>query len=161
MVVLGRVRAPHGLKGWIKVQPFTQEREGLLDYQEWWLGTDGDWRRHRVVESAVQGSMVIARLDGIDDRDVAAGLKGRDIAIPRAAMPQSREGEFYWNDLLGLQVRNKEAVEFGQVVNILETGANAVLVVRGETEVLVPFIQDVVLKVDIGAGELLVDWQAG
>jgi 16S rRNA processing protein RimM len=102
MVVMGRIRAPHGLKGWIKVQPFTQEIEGLLDYPEWWVGADGHWQQHRISESAVHGSVVVARLEGFTDRDAAAELRGRDVAVPRDAMPENREGEFYLNDLLGM-----------------------------------------------------------
>jgi 16S rRNA processing protein RimM len=159
MVVMGRVRAPHGLKGWIKVQPFTQEVEGLLDYPEWWLGGDGQWQQHRVAESAVHGSTVVARLDGFIDREAAAGLKGRDVAVPRAAMPESREGEFYWNDLLGMEVSHKNAAKLGLVAKILETGANTVLVVQGEKECLVPFIQGVIVNVDLTSRQITVDWE--
>jgi len=156
---MGRVRAAHGLKGWIKIQPFTQEKEGLLDYPEWWLGGEGQWQQHRVAESAVHGSTVVARLDGFIDRNAAAGLRGRDVAVPRAAMPENREGEFYWNDLLGMEVRNRNASKLGLVAKILETGANTVLVVHGDTELLVPFIQDVVVNVDLKARQLVVDWE--
>jgi 16S rRNA processing protein RimM len=159
MVVMGRVRAPHGLKGWIKIQPFTQEIEGLLDYPEWWLGGEGKWLQHHVAESAVHGSMVVARLDGFTDRDVAAELRGRDVAVPRAAMPENREGEFYWNDLLGMEVCNRDAAKLGLVKKILETGANAVLVVQGDKELLVPFIRDVIVNVDLKARQLVVDWE--
>ncbi|HVY08000.1 MAG TPA: ribosome maturation factor RimM [Burkholderiales bacterium] len=160
MVVMGRVRAPHGLKGWIKVQPFTREREGLLEYRDWWLVREGQWQRHRVEESAVQGSMVVARLQGVSDREVAAGLKGSEVAVPRAAMPENPEGEFYWSDLLGLEVFGRNSANLGRVEKILETGANAVLVVRGEKETLVPFIQDVVVDVDVAAGRIVLDWES-
>lgn len=157
---MGRVRAPHGLKGWVKIQPFTQEIEGLLDYPEWWLGAEGNWQRHRVAESAVHGAMVVARLEGITDRDVAAELRGRDVAVPRAAMPESREGEFYWSDLLDMEVSDRTATKLGVVAKILETGANTVLVVvQDDKEVLVPFIQDVIISVDLKAGRLIVDWE--
>jgi 16S rRNA processing protein RimM len=159
MVVMGRVRAPHGLKGWIKVQPFTQETQGLLSYPEWWLGREGKWQQHRVVESAVHGSIVVARLEGFDDREVAAELRGKDVAVPRSAMPESGEGEFYWSDLIGMEVRNRDETRLGVVARILETGANSVLVVEGEKEYLVPFIQDVIVNVDVKARQLVVDWQ--
>ena len=160
MVVMGRVRAPHGLKGWIKIQPFTQTIEGLLDYPDWWLGAEGQWQQHRIAESAVHGSMVVARLDGFTDRDAAAGLRGRDVAVPRAAMPENPEGEYYWNDLLGMEVSDRNAFELGVVARILETGANTVLVVvQGDKELLVPFIRDVILNVDLKARQLVVDWE--
>ena len=156
---MGRVRAPHGLNGWIKIKPFTEEIEGLLDYPQWWLGSEGQWQQHRVAESAVHGSMVVARLEGFTDRDAAAELRGRDVAVPRAAMPENREGEFYWNDLLGMEVCNRNAAKLGLVAKILETGANAVLVVQGDKELLVPFIQGVVVNVDLKARQLVVDWE--
>ena len=159
MVVMGRVRAPHGLKGWIKIQPFTQELEGLLNYPEWWLGGEGQWQQHRISESAVHGSMVVARLEGFTDRDAAAGLRGRDVAVPRAAMPENREGEFYWNDLLGIEVAQRNSAKLGLVTRILETGANTVLVVQGDKEFLVPFIHDVIVNVDLKARKLIVDWE--
>jgi 16S rRNA processing protein RimM len=160
MVVMGRVRAPHGLKGWIKIEPFTQEIEGLLGYPQWWLGGEGQWQQYRIAESAVHGSMVVARLDGFTDREAAAGLRGRDVAVPRAAMPENPEGEFYWNDLLGLEVSDRNAFRLGFVARILDTGANAVLVVvQDDKELLVPFIQDVIVNVDLKARQLVVDWE--
>lgn len=156
---MGRIRAPHGLKGWIKVQPFTQEIDGLLDYPQWWVRADGQWQQHRISEVAVHGSMVVARLEGFTDRDAAAGLRGRDVAVSRAAMPVNREGEFYWSDLLGMQVAHRNAARLGVVTKILETGANTVLVVRGEKELLVPFIDDVIVNVDLKARKLVVDWE--
>jgi 16S rRNA processing protein RimM len=159
MVVMGRIRAPHGLKGWIMVQPFTQQTEGLLDYPQWWLGEDGHWEPHRVSESAVHGAMVVARLEGFADRDAAARLKGRDVAVPRDALPENVPGEFYWNDLLGMEVADRNAFKLGLVIRILETGANTVLVVQGESEFLVPFIENVVVNVDLKARKIIVDWE--
>jgi 16S rRNA processing protein RimM len=161
MVVMGRIRAPHGLKGWIKVQPFTQEIEGLLAYTEWWVGGGGEWQQHRILQSAVHGSTVVARLEGFNGRDAAAELRGKDVAVTRDAMPDNRTGEFYWNDLLGMEVAHRNATKLGLVTKILETGANAVLVVRGDTELLVPFIEDVILNVDVKARKLIVDWESG
>ena len=161
MVVMGRIRAPHGLKGWIKVQPFTQQIEGLLEYPEWWVGGDGHWQQHRISESAVHGSVVVARLEGFTDRDAAAELRGRDVAVPRAALPENRKGEFYWNDLLGMEVVHRDTARLGLVTKILETGANTVLVVQGDKELLVPFIEDVIVNVDLKARKLVVHWEQG
>jgi 16S rRNA processing protein RimM len=159
MVVMGRVRAPHGIKGWIKVQPFTQEVDGLLAYPEWWLGRNGDWSLYRIAEAAVHGDIVVARLAGFEDREAAAVLKGAEVAIPRPALPESREGEFYWNDLLGVEVLNVRGESLGRIAQLLETGANQVLVVRGEKETLIPFIKDVIVNVDLGGRRVLVDWE--
>lgn len=156
---MGRVRAPHGVKGWIKVQPFTHKVNGLLDYPEWWLGRNGEWRPYRIAEVAVHGSTVVARLDGLFDRDAASSLNGAEVAVPRAALPDRQEGEFYWNDLLGLEVVNTRNEMLGCVAQLLETGSNEVLVVRGETEYLIPFIKDVILNVDLQGRRVVVDWE--
>ena len=103
--------------------------------------------------------MVVAKLEGCDDRDSAVKLKGRNVAVPRTAMPENREGEFYWSDLLGMEVSHKNASKLGLVAKILETGANTVLVVQGEKEVLVPFIQGVIVNVDLKARQVIVDWE--
>jgi 16S rRNA processing protein RimM len=159
MVVMGSVRAPHGVKGWIKVQPFTQEIDGLLDYPQWWLGRDGEWQPHRIAESAVHGVTVIARLEGCADREAAAALTGTEVGVPRELLPESREGEYYWRDLLGMEVLNRRGERLGLVARLLDTGANHVLVLEGDRELLIPFIADVILSVDITGRKLIVDWE--
>ena len=156
---MGRVSAPHGVKGWIKVQPYTQEIDGLLGYPEWWLAKDGEWRQHRIAESAVHGALVLVRLEGCADREAAAALKGAEVAIPRHLLPENREGEYYWSDLLGMEVLNRRGVHLGRVAKVLETGANSVLVLEGERELLVPFVDSVILAVDLADGRLMVDWE--
>src|SRR4026208_2145087 len=126
MVVMGRVSAPHGIKGWIKVQPFTQKMDGLLGYPEWWLARDGEWRQHRIAESVVHCKVGLARGEGWSDREGAAALKGAEVAIPRRLLPENREGEYYWSDLLGIEVLNRRGERLGRVAKVLETGANNV-----------------------------------
>ena len=157
---MGRIIAPFGVKGWVKVQPNTAAIQNLLAYRTWWVGGEGDWRERAVAEAKVQGSAVVARLTGCDDRDAAALLQGKPVAVPRAALPQVRNGEYYWADLIGLAVVNVAGQEFGRVTQILETGANDVLVVQGERERLIPFIAPVIREVDPGAGMIRVDWAA-
>ena len=156
---MGRVSAPHGIKGWIKVQPFTHEIDGLLAYPEWWFSRDGEWRHYRVAESAVHGALVLARLEGCTDREAAAALKGNEVAIPRRLLPENRPGEYYWSDLLGMEVLNRRGECLGRVAKVLETGANNVLVLEGEKERLVPFVDSVILNVDLAGGRLSVDWE--
>jgi 16S rRNA processing protein RimM len=159
MVIMGRISAPYGLKGWVKVQPYTQDADGLLDYPQWWIRDKDEWREHRLSESALHGSLVVARLEGFNDRNAAAGLTGRDVAVPRESMPEIRGPEFYWSDLLAMEVVSEDGVRLGQVTKILETGANSVLVVSGDKEVLIPFIEGVIVQVDLTAGKLTVDWE--
>ena len=157
---MGRISAPFGVKGWIKVQPNTAEIRNLLAYRRWWVEQAGDWREAAVAEAKVQGSTVVARLAGCDDREAAAALRGKAVAVPRAALPEARSGEFYWADLIGLAVVNEEALELWRVIGVLETGANDVLVVQGERERLIPFIATVIREVDLPSGIVRVDWAA-
>jgi len=155
---MGRIIAPFGVKGWVKVQPNTAAIQNLLAYGTWWVGGEGDWRERAVAEAKVQGRTVVARLTGCDDRDAAALLQGKPVAVPRAALPQARSGEYYWADLIGLTVVNTESRELGSIVGLLQTGANDVLVVQGERERLIPFIATVVREVDLASGMVRVDW---
>ncbi len=166
---MGRVSAPFGIKGWIRVQPFTGTTDSLTHYSTWWLRSAAGWQEHAVQQAQVSGPDVVGKLAGCDDRDAAAGFKGQVVAIPRHAFPPSGKDEFYWADLVGLQVRNGDGLDFGVVTSMLETGANAVMVVQqpavdgggqGERERLIPFIADVIRRVDIAAGLIEVDWGA-
>jgi 16S rRNA processing protein RimM len=161
MVVMGRIAGPFGIKGWVKVQPFTGAVDGLLGYPVWWLlGRDGVWSERRLCDGTAHGRVLVARLSGCEDRDAAAGLKGAEIAVPRAELPRSAQGEYYWADLIGLEVANREGVRLGRVLRLIETGANQVLVLGGDRERLIPFIEPVVVAVDLASGRLTVDWEA-
>jgi 16S rRNA processing protein RimM len=159
MIVMGRVSAPFGVKGWVKVQPFTDKTDGLLGYPQWWLSEADGWRSCAVEEKTVRGGELLVRFAGIDDREAAAALKGRDIAVARAQLPAPGENEFYWADLVGLEVENTAGKSLGRVGRLFESGAAPVLVVVGETERLLPFVGAVVRQVDLGAGRILVDWE--
>lgn len=157
---MGRVAAPFAVNGWIKVQPFTQAPDGLLAFEQWWLGSGNDWARYDVEQAAVHGRSVIAKLCGCDDRETATTLRGLEVAVPRGALPPNAEGEYYWADLQGLRVSNLQGEALGRVVELLETGANQVLVVGGDRERLIPFVDGVVAEVDVARGEIVVDWGA-
>lgn len=160
MVTMGRIAAPFGVQGWIKVQPFTKEVGGLKDFPVWWLGSGDNWRQYPVLEAGIHGQTLIAKLAGCDDRDAAARLKGCEIAVPREQLPAAGADEYYWADLIGLAVVNAQDEALGTVSDLLATGANDVLVVRGERERLIPFIAQVVLEVDLVAKRIRVDWGA-
>jgi 16S rRNA processing protein RimM len=158
---MGRITAPFGVKGWVKVQPLTAAAKNLLAYPRWWVGRGGDWQEYEIAEASVlAGKTVAARLAGCEDRDAAARFGGSEIAVPRSQLPKAGAGEYYWADLMGLRVVNAESQELGSIVQILQTGANDVLVVQGERERLIPFIADVIREVDAATGVLRVNWGA-
>jgi 16S rRNA processing protein RimM len=159
-MVMGRVAAPFGVKGWVRIQVFTESLDSLLDYPAWWLGSAGKWSERGVEEASVHRRGVIAKLAGVDEREAAAALKGAEVAVARASLPPAQAGEYYWADLQGLRVVNLQGEELGRVSHLLETGAHDVLVVAGERERLIPFVAAYVVKVDVAGGELVVDWGA-
>ena len=162
---MGRVLAPYGVKGWIKVEPFTASPAALLDYGHWWLagraGRDA-WKDFRVVSARQHGNAVVAALSGIDDRDAVAAWRGALLGVPRDALPQLDRGEVYWADLPGLVVVNRAGKILGKVEGLLETGAHPVLRVAREdgSERLVPLVPAHVDSIDPHAGRIVVDWQA-
>lgn len=158
--MLGRISAPFGVRGWIKIQLFTQNPEHLLERSTWSLGRDDTWQEFKVIKAQSHGNSLIAELAGVTDREAAAQLKGMQIAVDRASLPPAAEDEFYWADLIGLAVRNRQGEALGEIGEMIATGANDVMVVRGERERLIPFIGHVVDHVDLAARTVTVDWPA-
>jgi len=159
MIVLGRISGLFGVKGWIKIYSYTDPREGILDYSPWYIKRDGVWQTRELSSGHLQGKGVVAHLRGCDDRDRAAELIDCEIAVRREQLPELAENEYYWSDLQGLRVVNLEGVELGEVSHLFDTGANAVLVVKGERERLIPYTWgQAVCEVDLLAGRMLVDW---
>lgn len=159
---MGRVVAPFGIKGWIKVQVFTEQTGSLLDFPEWQIGRDGHWTAHEVLEGAVHGKVIVARLAGFDLPETVSVLRGQDIAVPRAALPASGEAEYYWTDLVGMAVVNREEVVLGKVAKVFDNGAHSVLAIEAEGragEMLVPFVAAYIDGVNAADGMIRVDWQ--
>ena len=157
---MGRIIVPFGVKGWFKVHSFTETPDSLLGYPHWWIGNDSGWRQYGVDEAKVQSGTLVAKLQGCDDRDAAARFRGKDVAVPRGAFPAAAANEYYWADLVGLKVVNTEGLDVGTVSEIIETGANDVLVVKGDRERLIPFIEQVIREVDIAGRSIRVEWGA-
>lgn len=165
-VVLGHVSGLFGVKGWIKVYSYTRPAVNLLEYEDWLIGRQDAWRPFRVLDAREQGKTLVARIAGDDDtlladRDAAAALVDLQIAVARDQLPTPAPGEYYWFDLIGLDVFNREGVALGRVKAMMETGANDVLVLQGERERLVPFVVgEVIDEVDLDAGRIVADWDA-
>jgi 16S rRNA processing protein RimM len=160
-ITVGKTGAPYGVRGWVKVQSFTESTENLLDYEPWYVvsGESLAWVEASVVEAKIHGKGIIAKFEGCDDRDAALKLGGQEIAIRRDQLPEPENGEYYWIDLEGLEVKTLENVSLGKVDRIEATGANDVLVVKGERELLIPYVLNhIVHEVNIKAGFIRVDW---
>lgn len=158
-VAMGYIKGVFGIRGWIKISAHTQYPDSLLDYNEWRLVKD----EHKLMFTVEQGKLVSGELqvkfEGIDDRDDAYALRGYTIQIPREDFAPTEENEYYWADLVGMQVRNRDGVVLGRVVDLMETGAHDVLVVDGEYgRKLIPFVSMYVDAVDAQAKSIKVDW---
>jgi 16S rRNA processing protein RimM len=158
-VVLGRVGAPFGVQGWVKVQSFTDPPEGIVGYGTWELTLGGRAARSAVVlDWKRAGSAIAVRLEGVGSRDEAQALTGAEVSVDRADLPPCAPGEFYWHDLIGLDAFSSTGDALGRVAEILELPAHPVLVLRGDRERLVPLVPDRLVAVDLEAGRMTLDW---
>jgi 16S rRNA processing protein RimM len=157
-VILGRVSGLFGVRGWVKVFSHTSPRTNILEHKSWYLLTAGGREKVRLKAGRAHGKGIVVQLEGFDDRDRAAELLGTDIAVPRDRLPPAGAGEFYWTDLEGLRVQTLKGEELGRIDHLIETGANDVMVVKGERERLIPFIDQVISEVDLDGGLVTVDW---
>ena len=138
---------------------FTDIRENILNYSPWLLKKDSETRLIAVIDGKLQGKAVVAQLDGVNDRDRAASLMGWDIFISPDQLPKVAKGEYYWSDLIALNVETDLGIQLGAVDSLLETGANDVLIVKGERERAIPFLQGkTIINIDLDAGKIVVDW---
>jgi 16S rRNA processing protein RimM len=160
LIIVGRIMAPYGIRGWVKVFSETEPRENIVGYSPWWIRSAGKWERRQLAAGRPHGKGMIAHLSGCEDRDAAAALSGAEIAVQRSQLADDlAPGEYYWADLEGLHVVTEEGVSLGRVDHLFETGANDVMVVKGERERLIPYLIGQVVKgVDLDAGEVRVDW---
>lgn len=157
-ILLGRISGQFGIQGWVKVFSHTSPRENILQYRSWYLNHSGSWEPYRLKNGKLHSKGVVAHLEGCNDRDQAIELMNADIAIPRDQLPAAAEDEYYWRDLEGLQVRTLDGTELGRVEYLFETGANDVMVVKGDSERLLPFVDQVIKSVDLEGGIITVDW---
>ena len=156
---MGRVGAPFGVQGWIKLRPFTESSDGLARHAGWWLETREGWKEFALEDFAARPGNTSAKLAGVGDREAAEALKGAEIAVPRAALGEATKGEIFWIDLIGLAVENLRGERLGEVAELFETGGTSVLVLKGERERMIPFVEPYVKSVDREAGRITVDWE--
>ena len=166
LVVLGKIGAVHGVRGEVKVHAFTESVESLLDYPVWTLRLGQVLKQIKWASCRPQGKALVAKIEGLDDREIARTLTGYEICVPRSELPALEDDEFYWHQLEGLKVINQDQQLFGIVDHLLETGANDVIVVKpcagsiDDQERLLPYTQQCVQSVDLTAGEMHVEWDA-
>jgi len=165
MIVLGRIVAPFGIRGWVKIHPFGDDPASWVDMPRWWLAADDRadddaWQARELEECAPHGKGLVARFEGVDTRAAAESLAGQYVGAPRECLPGTARGEYYWADLVGLEVVNLAHERLGIVADLLSSGAHEVLCVRDdEHERLLPFVEAVVKEVDLARRRIRVDWE--
>lgn len=161
-ILLGRIHGAFGVRGELKLESFTEPAATIFRYQPWTLrDAQGRERELTGARGRETNKGLVATFADITDRDAAEALRGTEVYVPRSALPPPKPGEYYWVDLEGLRVVNTEGVDFGTVSHLFSTGANDVLVARGERERMIPFLEpDYIKSVDFDAGVVTVDWDA-
>ncbi len=158
-LILGKINGVYGVRGWVKVFSDTKPRVNIFEYQPWLLKIGGQWKTMKVIKGRPQGKGLVAQLESIDECEQAQALVGAEIAVLKSQLPKPEEGEYYWSDLIGLEVLTLEGQSLGRLDSLFETGANDVMVVKGDRERLVPFVQGQYIKeIDLVAGLMRVDW---
>lgn len=167
MIVPGRIVAPFGIQGWVKIHPFGDDPASWRAMPSVWLSSDDNaadaqWKQYALKACRPHGKSLVAALAEVPDRTAAEAVSGFYIAAPREALPQPEEGEYYWGDLVGLDVINEADEVLGSVSGLLSTGAHDVLQVHADdtkdAERLIPFVAAYVLDVDLPARRIRVSW---
>jgi 16S rRNA processing protein RimM len=158
IVILGRVAGTFGVEGWIKVQSHTDPPENILRYGLWQIGRGGHWSGAEVAQGRVTHRGVLARLAGIDSPEDARVYVGADIGVRRAELPPPTAGEYYLHDLEGLMAVTPAGASLGRIDHFRSTPGGSVVVVRGEREHWIPFVKERILKIDLDAGRVVLDW---
>ena len=157
--MMGKVLVPYGVNGWVKVYSFTEKIESFLTYKKLFLSKDQTtWLEIKPIEIKLHGKTIIAKFSEIADRTQAENYKNYLIGVPKDYLPQLNENQYYWNDLIGFEVLNLQNFSFGLVDTYIETGANDVIVVKGDKERLIPYTSMTVLKIDTIKDKIIVDW---
>jgi 16S rRNA processing protein RimM len=161
---MGRIVAPHGVRGWLKIQPWSEDPATLLAHSVWFVrppGAASGWKEFEVAHARPHAGGLVAELQGVASRDAAESLRGFEVGLPRETLQAPREGEFYWTDLEGMMVVNRAGIELGRVAGVTDNGAHAILRVAGEGggERLIPFVATYVDRIDEAGRRIEVDWQ--
>lgn len=160
-IVVGRFGRAHGIKGFVTVHSFTDPRDNILRYTDWHAYIGKQWQPLKLLRVEINDKTILAQIEGYHEREQVADLTNIEIAIRREQLPTLKPGEYYWHELIGMNVVNQQGASLGKVVEIMPTGANDVLIVEGEKRHLIPYLPDQFIA-DINSSQRLitVDWDA-
>ena len=157
-LLVGKINGFFGLQGWVKVFSYTSPRSNILNYSPWAIKFEDIFQEIDVIKGREQSKTIVAHIKGIDNREDSQKFIGKDVYIDKDQLPELKEGKYYWHELIGFKVINKNQENLGVVDYFVETGANDVLVVRGKKEHWIPYIEPFLISIDSQNKEILVDW---
>jgi 16S rRNA processing protein RimM len=165
-LVIGKIGAPYGVKGWVKIISYTHDLDGVFTYSPWLLGQEQEGTEYAVDQWRTHNKGLVAKLVGVEDRDGAESIKNLEISIKAEMLPELDNDDVYWRDLVSMQVITVQGYNLGVIKELFETGANDVMLVKanlndayGQKERMVPYLLDQVVKqVDRQAKTITVDW---
>jgi len=158
-VILGKVIGHFGVQGWVKIFSYTKPKQAILEYKQMELKEKNQWKSIEIEEGKMHGKNVLIKIRSIENRQIAEQVLGKYLGVPREDFPELPEGHYYWTDLEGMEVHNLTGNKIGIISYMLETGANDVMVIENDDEILIPFLMDrVVKKVDFKLNKIVVDW---
>lgn len=157
-VVLGKIGSPFGVQGWVRITSYTDPPENILDYDRWHLNRAGQWQPVEVEDGRMTAKGVQAKLAGIESPEAARLQVGVEIAVLRSDLPPTAPGEYYWSDLEGLEAVTASGESLGRLDHFRSTPGGDMAVIRGAKEHWVPFVKDRIVKVDLAAGRIVLDW---
>lgn len=158
-IIVGQVGKVYGVQGWVKIHSFTTPLENILNYQPWLIYIGQAWQKITTTKARHQGNEIVVQFNHCNDRDLARQYVNCQLAIHRDQLPEIGKNEYYWADLKGLTVITTTGIHLGVIDHLLETGANDVLVVKGDKERLIPYLpKQVVTEINLQTGTIYVDW---
>jgi 16S rRNA processing protein RimM len=157
-VILGKIGGAFGVQGWVRITSYTDPPENILEYDAWYVCRAGQWQPIEVEDGRMTAKGVQVKLAGIETPEEARLQVGIEIAVPRSELPKTAPGEYYWSDLEGLDAVTPEGELLGRVDHFRTTPGGDVVVVRGASEHWIPFVKDRIVKVDLDAKRIVLDW---
>ena len=157
-LLVGKINGFFGVQGWVKIFSYTEPRKNILEYQPWYFIDDGTYKPIEMTTGREQSKTIVAHVKGIDNKDQAVQLIGKSLYIDKDQLPQLDDNEHYWHELVGFRVINKDGIDLGVVDYLVDTGSNNVLVIKGNKEHWIPYIEPYLVSIDKQNRVINVDW---
>ncbi len=157
-IIIGKLGAAYGVRGWLHLSSYTDPPNNIFNYPQWHLQKHHQQQVVSIEKFQAHGDGFVVKLADCNDREKARTLTNYQITVDKATLPPLPDGEYYWDDLIGLRVQTTQGTELGTVDHLLGTGANDVLVIKGNKRHLIPYTSDTIKSIDLEQQTIVVDW---